>query len=88
MGEKGKDKKIYCLGSGKERPLREYMEELRDAIDPSLPLGIGEREYSKNQVMKLVADISALTEDTGFVPDYSFSEGIKETIDWVRKERS
>ena len=88
LGEKGKDKKIYCLGSGKERPLREYMEELRDAIDPSLPLGIGEREYSKNQVMKLVADISALTEDTGFVPDYSFSEGIKETIDWVRKERS
>ena len=85
LGEKGKDKSIYCLGSGASRPLREYMEELRDMIDPALPLGIGERPYSKNQVMKLVADISALTEDTGFVPSYSFSEGIKETIDWVRK---
>ena len=88
LGEKGKDQKTYCLGSGTKRPLREYMEELRDAIDPSLPLGIGERPYSKNQVMSLFADISALTEDTGFVPSYTFSEGIKETIDWVRKESS
>ena len=88
LGEKGKDQKTYCLGSGTKRPLREYMEELRDAIDPSLPLGIGERPYSKNQVMSLFADISALTEDTGFVPSYSFSEGIRETIDWVRKGSS
>lgn len=88
IGEKGKDQRVYCLGSGTKRPLREYMEELRDAIDPSLPLGIGERPYSKNQVMSLFADISALTEDTGFVPSYSFSEGIRETIDWVRKESS
>lgn len=88
LGEKGKDGVTYCLGSGDARPLRKYMEELRDAIDPALPLGIGERPYSEKQVMKLEADISALTEDTGFVPSYSFSEGIKETIDWVRKEIS
>lgn len=88
LGEKGKDGRTYCLGSGTKRPLREYMEELRDAIDPALPLGVGERPYSKNQVMCLFADIKALTEDTGFVPSYSFSEGIKETIDWVRKESS
>lgn len=88
LGEKGKDGRTYCLGSGTKRPLREYMEELRDAIDPALPLGIGDRPYSKNQVMSLFSDISALTEDTGFVPSYSFSEGIKETIDWVRKEVS
>jgi nucleoside-diphosphate-sugar epimerase len=34
----------------------------------------------------LAADISELTEDTGFVPDYTFEEGIKETVEWYKKE--
>lgn len=80
LGEKGRDGKIYCIGSGQARPLREYMEMLRNAIDPALPLGIGEIPYGEKQVMYLCADISDLTEDTGFTPEVGFEEGIRETI--------
>lgn len=37
---------VYCIGSGQARPLREYIETLRDAVDPSLPLGIGDKNYA------------------------------------------
>lgn len=88
LGEKGRDGKIYCIGSGQARPLREYMEMLRNAIDPALPLGIGEIPYGEKQVMYLCADISDLTEDTGFTPEVGFEEGIRETIKNVSSQQS
>ncbi len=84
LAERGVDGSIYPLGSGVAKPLREYIEIIRDAIDPSLPLGFGEIPYSEKQVMHLCADISALKADTGFSPKVSFEEGIRRTIDWVR----
>ncbi|MCD7746084.1 MAG: NAD(P)-dependent oxidoreductase [Lachnospiraceae bacterium] len=86
LGKKGKNGRIYCLGSGKARPLLDYIEWMRDEIDTALPLGIGEIPYAPKQVMYLCADISALREDTGFEPQYTFQEGIRETIEWVREE--
>lgn len=85
IAEKGKDGSVYCIGKGETLPLRIYIEEIRNQINPDMPLGLGEIPYSKNQVMKLDIDISALVEDTGFKPAYSFKDGIKETIDWCKK---
>ena len=59
---------------------------LRVAIVPALPLGLGEVPYGPLQVMHLQADTSALQEDTGWRPATPFEEGIRETIEWVRKE--
>lgn len=87
VAEHGKDGKIYFFGSGKTRRLREYIQTLRDAIDPTLAIGFGEREYYPNQVMHLEADITELQQDTGFFPEYSFEKGIRETIDWYRENR-
>ncbi len=84
VAEKGKDGAIYCLGTGKTRLLRDYIYAIRDAIAPDLEIGIGELDYYPNQVMHLEADISNLIEDTGFIPEYSFEVGIKETIEWVK----
>ena len=84
LGEHGITGKTYCIGSGKTKLLREYIEIIRDKIDKNLPLGIGEISYAKNQVMHLCADITELEKDTGFVPQYEFEEGIAETIEWVR----
>lgn len=87
VAESGKDGSIYCLGTGKTRLLKEYILAIRDAINPSIDIGIGELDYYPNQVMHLEADISNLTEDTGFVPEYSFEDGIHETIEWVKENR-
>lgn len=83
--EKGRDGAIYCFGSGQTRKLRDYILAIRDAVDPGMEVGIGELPYYPNQVMHLEADISNLTADTGFIPEYSFEQGIKETVEWARK---
>ncbi len=80
----GQDGAIYPLGSGMAMPLKNYVEILRDTIDPSLPIGFGEVPYSPVQVMHLQADIYALTAQTGFTPRVAFADGIKKTIEWVR----
>jgi nucleoside-diphosphate-sugar epimerase len=84
LGESGIAGKTYCIGSGNARPLRKYIEEIRDAVNPKAQIGFGDVPYSDKQVMYLCADISDLTADTGFLPEYTFEQGIKETVDWVK----
>lgn len=86
LARRGRDGAVYPLGSGRARPLREYILALRDAIDPALPLGFGEVPYGEKQVLFLQADITALQADTGFAPRTPFAAGIRRTVDWIRKE--
>ena len=83
----GRNGAVYPLGSGQAIPLKDYIIQMRDAIDPALPLGLGEVPYGPLQVMHLQADISALQADTGFVPKTPFAEGIRRTMDWVKREQ-
>lgn len=83
--DKGRDGAVYCLGSGQAKPLREYIEIMRDEINPALPLKIGARPYADKQIMHLCADITDLRNDTGFVPRFEFREGIRKTIQWVKE---
>lgn len=81
--ERGGDGAIYCLGSGHARPLKEYIEIIRDEIDPLLPIKFGAIPYGDKQVMHLCADITDLQRDTGFVPGVGFKEGIREVVKWM-----
>ena len=83
----GRNGAVYPLGSGQAIPLKDYIIQMRDAIDPAFPLGLGEVPYGPLQVMHLQADISALQADTGFVPKTPFAEGIRRTMDWVKREQ-
>lgn len=87
VAEKAKDSGIYCLGCGDARQLKEYVFILRDKIGSELNVKIGEKPYGANQIMHLEADISKLTRDTGFVPQYTFEEGIEKTIQWYRRNK-
>lgn len=78
----GVDGSIYPLGGGKTRPLKDYIMCIKEAVNPAAEVGIGELPYNTNQVMYLCADIEELTKDTGFVPEYTFEEGIRETVAW------
>ena len=84
LGMKGQNQQTYNIGGGKTRQLHEYVSILRDAIDPSVPLGIGEREYSSRQIMYLCADITDLVKDTGFQAEVTFEEGVLRTINWYK----
>lgn len=87
LAERGRDGGVYCLGSGKVRKLREYIEIIRDKIDPAAELGFGDIPYAEGQVMYLCADVSELERDTGYVPDTPFEEGIGKTIEAYKKGR-
>ena len=86
MACSGKPGAVYPVGSGCARPLREYIQTIRDLIDPALPLGFGELPYGSKQLMHLEADLSALREDTGFEPRTDFKTGIQNTIEYVRRK--
>lgn len=81
----GTDGATYCLGSGEARPLREYLETIRNSVDPALEVGYGEVPYSPQQVMFLQADTASLRADTGFVPEVPFEEGVRRTIAWMKE---
>lgn len=85
IGEKGKSGEIYCIGSGNVKKLSEYINIIKNQINPELKVKFGKIPYSKNQVMYLCADISKLEKDTGFKPEISFEEGIQRTIKWYRE---
>lgn len=84
IGHKGKGGTIYPIGSGEHRQMNEYVKIIRDAINPSLPLGIGDLPYKNKTIDNQILDISLLQEDTGFQPQYSFEQGIKKTIDYFK----
>ena len=81
IAKKGKDGKVYTIGSGTAKPLKSYIEAIRDLINPDFEVGFGKIDYYPNQVMYLCADISDLTRDTGFEPKFSFKEGIRKIIE-------
>lgn len=84
LASDGVDGKVYALGSGRVRPLREYIEIIRDTVNPAADIGIGELPYPPGQVMYLCADVSDLQKDTGFEAGTTFEEGIKKTVEWAR----
>ncbi len=85
IGEHGADGKSYALSSGKARRLKDYVLSIRDAVDPAIEPIFGAKPYYPHQPMMLCGDISELTEDTGFVPEFEFEEGIRNVVDSVRK---
>lgn len=87
LGESDITGKTYCLGSGKGKPLIEYLEEIQRIVNPDIKLGLGDVPYAEKQVMYLCADISELKKDIRFEPSITFEEGIKRTITWIRSEK-
>ncbi len=86
VGEKGLTDKTYAIGSGDYRPLKEYVTIIRDTIDPSLELGIGDVPAMSDKAFSSCVSIRELSKDTGFMPEVSFEEGIRITIDYYKDQ--
>lgn len=80
IGKKAVGCKVYCLGSGQARLLKDFIILMRDAVNPELPVGLGDVPYKRDTVMNLCADISELQKDTGWIPKVGFVDGISRTI--------
>ena len=77
IGDRAAGSRVYCLGSGQARPLKDYICEMRDIVAPGLALGIGEIPYDEQGPMGMCADVSSLEQDTGWKPQIDFQDGIR-----------
>ena len=90
LAKSGKNGNVYCLGSGKNCFLKEYIHQIYKTINghdsSDKELGIGSRPYSDKQVMFLQADTAEwpieLKLSFAEEPMSSFPKGIRYTIDW------
>lgn len=83
---KGRNGSVYTIGHGDNWPLYNYIKQIRDLIDPTLPLGIGEIPYKDERMPGTCVDMEPLRRDTGFVPRIPFAEGIQKVILAIKKQ--
>lgn len=83
IGENGIDGRDYMIGSGTLKPLRHWLEEAGRVINPTIPLGFGRLVSNVISVPKEAFCYASLFKDTGFVPQVSFVDGIRQTADWL-----
>ena len=76
VAEKGVNGKVYPLGSGAGRHLKEYVQDVISVVNPDYKPEYGKFPYSPTQPMSLVADVSELKQDTGWKAETSFLKGI------------
>jgi UDP-glucose 4-epimerase len=76
---------VFNVGSGSARPLRETIAQVRDLIDPSLPLGFGEIPSAAHAVRHLEPVVSHLRSVTGWSATTPLAVGLACTIDWHRQ---
>ena len=83
-GEKVTGNRTYCVGYGQARPLREYIETIRDVVAPQTELVFGGVPYPADAVMYLCADIAELQHDTGWSPQVRFEKGIRQIYEFEK----
>jgi len=76
----------FTLGSGHAVRLRDFVSFVRDCIDPALAVGFGEVPYGPDQVMYLKADITKLSQATGWQPRTTMADGIRQTVAWHKAD--
>jgi nucleoside-diphosphate-sugar epimerase len=86
IGERGISGKSYPVGWGRKTTLAEYIRMVRDSIDPALALGIGEQPYKTGRVDHCIMDPTQTITDTQYFPVVRFEDGIRQTIDYIRRK--
>ncbi len=86
LGENGGTGKTYYIGSKEPKPLKEYLIEMRDQVNPGIEIGLGEVHFDGVPLDYNRFDLEAVERDTGITPHVTFSEGIKRTAEWLKRQ--
>ena len=85
IGLKGKPFCEYIIGSSEAKPLRLYIEELQKTLAPNREFLFGDVPFTGIN-MPLETFITTNTErDTGFKATTSLIDGVKMTMEWLKK---
>lgn len=83
VAEKGKAFNRYYIGSGEPKPLREFLMEMRDIVDPTAEIGLGDLQFKGVNIDYNQFDLKKVEKDTGYKNKVTFAEGIKMTADYI-----
>lgn len=86
VAEKGKAFNRYYIGSGEPKPLREFLLEMRDIVDPEAELGLGDIPFKGVDISYSQFDLKKIERDTGYKNEVPFAEGIRMTAEYIRGE--
>ena len=86
VAEKGKAFNRYYSGSGEPKPLREFLLEMRDIVDPDAELGLGDIPFKGVDISYDQFDLKKVERDTGYKNEVPFAEGIRMTAEYIRGE--
>lgn len=75
LGEYGHDGEIYNIANGDCRPLKEFTEDIRSVVAPSMALSYGVKPAGP--IYSLMVKAEKLKRDTGWKPKIEFVEGIR-----------
>lgn len=86
VAEKGKAFNRYYIGSGEPKPLREFLIEMKNIVDPEAEIGLGDIPFKGVDISYSQFELKKVEEDTGYVNKIPFSKGIKMTAEWIEGE--
>lgn len=84
IAERGVSGRSYYIGHRQLKTFRQWIEEIRDIVNPDVELRFGEYKDSLNMDYTMI-DLDLLYKDTGYECVSDFSETVKETIKWMKK---
>lgn len=88
IAERGKAFNRYYIGFGEPKPLRLFLLEMRDIVDPTAEIGLGDIPFRGIDISYDQFDLKKVERDTGYVNQVSFAEGIQMTTDYIRNEEN
>lgn len=86
VAERGKAFNRYYIGSGEPKPLREFLLEMRDIVDPDAEIGLGDIPFKGVDISYGQFDLKKVERDTGYVNQIPFADGIRMTAEYIRGE--
>lgn len=84
LGEKKVNHDFYFLGSGAPRLLKDYLVQIPTAMGEGAEIALGKRPDGGIVYNMEWFSIDELKKDTGFNNQYSFEEGLAETVKWIK----
>lgn len=86
VAEKGRSFHRYYIGSGEPKSLREFLLKMRDIVAPDVELGLGDIPFKGVSVNYNQFDMKQIEKDTGYKNKVTFDDGIRMTMEYIRKE--
>ena len=88
MSERGKPGKSYYIGYGNPRPLKEFVTEIRNIVNPNIDTGLGLKPFQGMDIDFDSLNIRRLNADTGFIPLIDFRAGIRLMLNWIEENNA